>query len=265
MISNVNSNFRLSARKGRSRSLARELADRLAESIRGCVLRPGEKLPTEAEIIQQFGVSRTVVREAISSLQASGLVETRHGIGTFVRSSPNGFEFGINPESILTVRDVLAMLELRISLETEAAGLAAARRSEAQLEEMRKALLAFEEEMEHSSDAAGPDFRFHLQVAYATGNRYFVEVMSHLGTATIPRARLSALKRKADPDYLKFVNQQHAAIFGAIVRKDPETARAAMRAHLNGSYERLRRAADAAESQEGRSESNLGEPGDLML
>ncbi len=265
MISLMNSEFGLTSRRKRSRSLARDLADRLSESIRSCVYRSGEKLPTEAEIIKQFGVSRTVVREAISSLQAAGLVETRHGIGTFVRSSPNGFELGINAETILTVRDVLAMLELRISLETEAAGLAAARRSENQLEEMRKALLAFKQEIGQPSGAAGPDFQFHLQIASATGNRYFVEVMSHLGTATIPRARLTAIKRSAEPDYLTFVNQQHEEIFSAILRKDPEAARAAMRAHLSGSYERLRRAAEAAEAHEMQTERNSGHPLDLMV
>jgi DNA-binding FadR family transcriptional regulator len=236
--------------KGRSRSLARDLADRLAESIHRCTLAPGEKLPTEAELIQKFGVSRTVVREAISSLQAAGLIETRHGIGSFVRSSPNGLDFAIKPGTIITVRDVLAMLELRISLETEAAGLAAARHSEAQLEAMRQALREFAEQIELSKDGAAPDFQFHLQVAYATGNRYFVEVMSHLGTATIPRTRIVAIQAEDERrNYLKLVNQQHTDIYAAIARRDPEAARTAMRAHLSRSYERLRRAAEAAESQ----------------
>jgi len=79
-----------------------------------------------------------VAREAITSLQAAGLIETRHGIGSFVRAVPTGLEFRIDAAAILTVRDILAMLELRISLETEAAALAAARRSDGQLDEMRQ-------------------------------------------------------------------------------------------------------------------------------
>ncbi|MGP8246590.1 MAG: FadR/GntR family transcriptional regulator [Bryobacteraceae bacterium] len=249
----------LPGHKGRSRSLAHDLADRLSESIRSCTLRPGDKLPTESEIIRQHGVSRTVVREAISSLQAAGLVETRHGIGSFVRSSPNAFEFGDDPNAIVTVRDVLAMLELRISLETEAAGLAAARRTEEQLGEMQRVLGAFQESMDRSGDAAAPDFQFHLQVAYATGNRYFAEVMSHLGTATIPRSRISSIQLGIEQlPYLKLVHQQHRDIYEAILRRDPEAARAAMRAHLTRSYDRLRQAHNAAGSREARSGQNRG-------
>lgn len=251
----------LSRRKGRSRSLAHELADRLAESIRSCTLRRGDKLPPESEIIRQHGVSRTVVREAISSLQAAGLVETRHGVGTFVRSAPSAFEFGTDPKAMLTVRDVLAMLELRISLETEAAVLAAARRTEEQLAEMRRVLEAFQENTDHSGDAVAADFQFHLQVAYATGNRYFAEVMSHLGTATIPRSRISSIQLGIERlPYLKLVNQQHRDIYEAILRRDPEAARAAMRAHLTRSYDRLRRAHDTAGSREAPPDYNGSHP-----
>ncbi len=233
-------------RKRRPRSLARTLVDSLSESIRSCVFRPGDKLPTESEIMRQYGVSRTVVREAISSLQAAGLVETRHGIGTFVRSSPVALDFRIDPDTIITLRDVLAMLELRVSLETAAAGLAAARRTEEQLAEMRQALEDFDRSVDRRGDAAAPDFQFHLQVAYATGNRYFAEVMSYLGTTTIPRTRISPLPGEAAQSvYLMQVNQQHKDIYQAILRRDPEAARTAMRLHLSKSYERLRRAHDA--------------------
>src|ERR1700733_7977239 len=133
--------------KGRSRKLAYALVDSISESIRSCTIRPGDKLPPESVIMAEHGVSRTVAREAITSLQAAGLIETRHGIGSFVRAAPTGLEFRIDATSILTVRDILAMLELRISLETEAAALAAARRSDGHLDEMRKALDAFQTNM----------------------------------------------------------------------------------------------------------------------
>jgi GntR family transcriptional regulator, transcriptional repressor for pyruvate dehydrogenase complex len=232
-------------------SLVTDVADRLAESIRSFALRPGEKLPTETEIVRNFGVSRTVVREAISSLQAAGLIETRRGIGSFVRPAPKSIELGIKPESIVTVRDVLAVLELRISLETEAASLAAARRTDSQLAAMRQALDLFEQQVGQSGDGASSDFQFHLEIAYATGNRYFVEVMSHLGTATIPRTRVFPIQGEEERlNYLKVVHQQHSDIYTGIQRKDPEAARTAMRAHLTRSYDRLRRAAEAVESQE---------------
>jgi GntR family transcriptional regulator, transcriptional repressor for pyruvate dehydrogenase complex len=238
-------------RKERSRNLAHALVEGISESIRSCAIRPGDKLPPESEIMAEHGVSRTVVREAITRLQAAGLIETRHGIGSFVRAVPTGLEFHIDATAILTVRDILAMLELRISLETEAAALAAARRGEGHIDEMRKALTAFQNNLGSAADTVEPDFRFHLQIAYSTGNRYFADIMSYLGTNTIPRTRVDVIQNSAvQMQYLRVVNSEHESIFEAILRRDPEGARAAMRAHLTSSRERLRRAHDLANSRQ---------------
>ena len=176
----------------RARGLAHGLVDDLSLKIRDGALRPGDKLPTESEIMQAFGVSRTVVREALSKLQAGGLVETHHGVGTFVLQPRPGGVFRLDPGDIATSVDVLAVLELRISLETESAGLAAARRTEEHLLAMRQALDDFERNVAVAGDTVAPDFRFHLQIAQATGNPYFADIMSHLGTAIIPRTRIAA-------------------------------------------------------------------------
>jgi GntR family transcriptional repressor for pyruvate dehydrogenase complex len=233
----------------RGRSLAHELVDGLGGQIRSQALRPGDKLPTESEIMQAWGVSRTVVREALSRLQAAGLVETRHGIGTFVLAPPAS-GFGLEPSELPTAGDVLAVLELRISLETEAAGLAAQRRSEQQLADIRAALDELEANREGKGDTVTPDMRFHMLIAAATGNRYFAEIMGHLGTTLIPRARINSPRVAHEdlPQYLRRVNAEHEEIYEAIARRDPEAARAAMRLHLTNSRERLRRAQEATQA-----------------
>jgi len=235
------------ALRRRSRSLAHELVEGIGAQIQGQVLKPGDKLPTESAIMQAYGVSRTVVREALSRLQAAGVVETRHGIGTFVLEARPAQGFGIDPADIATAVDVMAVLELRISLETESAGLAAQRRSDAQLQEMRAALDAFEANVGGAGDAVSPDLRFHLAIANATGNRYFADIMSHLGSTLIPRTRInsSRVAREDLTQYLRRVNREHEEIYQAIARRDPESARAAMRIHLTNSRERLRRAQEA--------------------
>jgi DNA-binding FadR family transcriptional regulator len=240
----------------RGRSLAHELVEGIRGQIRGQVLKPGDKLPTESEIMQSYGVSRTVVREALSRLQAGGLVETRHGIGTFVLDRPPS-GFGIDPGDIATAVDVMAVLELRISLETESAGLAAQRRTEAQLTEMRSALDAFEATVGGSNDAVPSDFRFHLAIAQATGNRYFADIMSHLGATLIPRTRINSSRVAQEdlPQYLRRVNREHEEIYSAIARGDAESARAAMRIHLTNSRERLRRAQEAVQASSGQNAS----------
>nr|WP_174544736.1 FadR/GntR family transcriptional regulator [Variovorax soli] len=234
----------------RGRGLAHSLVEDFGARIRDGALRPGDKLPTESAIMQAFGVSRTVVREAISKLQAAGLVETHHGIGTFVLQPRTAGMFRLDAGDIATSVDVLAVLELRISLETESAGLAATRRTEEQLQAMRQALDDFETNVAQAGDTVAPDFRFHLQIAQATGNQYFADIMSHLGTTIIPRTRINALRNlDRGSEYLTRVNREHEEIYAAIARRDPESARAAMRIHLTNSRERLRIAQEAARQQ----------------
>ncbi|WP_120996540.1 FadR family transcriptional regulator [Stutzerimonas urumqiensis] len=232
------------------RSLAQELVTELSQQIRDGVIKRGEKLPTESAIMEAQGVSRTVVREAISRLQASGLVETRHGIGTFVLDVPSSTGLRIDPATIVTLRDVLAILELRISLEVESAGLAAQRRTPEQLKAMREFLDALNDSMIHASDAVGSDFQFHLQIAQATENRYFSDIMNHLGTAIIPRTRVNSARLAHDDQshYNARLMREHEEIYDAIARQDPDAARAAMRLHLTNSRERLRQAHEEAES-----------------
>jgi DNA-binding FadR family transcriptional regulator len=218
----------LPARK-KYRNLAQGVVEELSARIRRSEFNPGDKLPPEAAIMEEYGVSRTVVREAISQLQAAGLVQTRHGIGT---------------DSVVTVRDVLAILELRISMETEAAWLAASRRTVEQVARMGEALGEMQRALVNGRTSVEADVRFHQLIAEATDNRYFVELLGQLGSAIIPRARLNppGLGEDKPTDYLERVNREHEDIYKAILRRDPEAARAAMRTHLSNSRERLREA-----------------------
>ena len=233
------------APRRRARTLAHELVESLGDRIRDGRLSPGDKLPTEAAFMGEFGVSRTVVREALSKLQASGLVETRHGVGTFVVGLGDSSSFRIAPEQLATLRDVVAMLELRIGVETEAAGLAAQRRTAQNLVVMRDALDAFTQAVEAGRDAVAADFQFHQEIARATQNPHFASLMTTLGSMIIPRARLDP-SRPPDEErqaYLRRVNAEHSSILDAIENQDLEAARAAMRTHLANSRERRRRAA----------------------
>lgn len=231
------------------RSLALTLVESLGDRIRDGRLQAGDKLPTEAAIMAEFGVSRTVVREAISKLQASGLVETRHGIGTFVLGLGDTPGFRVAPEQLGTLQDVIALLELRIGVETEAAALAAQRRTTANLTQLRTALKAVTEAIEAGRDAVAADFQLHLEIARATQNSHYVDLMSSLGSAIIPRARLNSedvdvFERRRQ--YLRRVNAEHENIVDAIAAQDAEAARAAMRTHLANSRERRRRAQAAS-------------------
>ena len=240
----MNPPVELSEPRRKPRTLALELVESLGDRIRDGRIGAGEKLPTEAAVMREFGVSRTVVREALSKLQASGLVETRHGIGTFVVGFGDSAPFRIAPEQFATLRDVIAVLELRIGVETEAAALAAQRRTEENLVAQRSALNAFAHAIEWGHDSVGADFQFHLEIARSTHNQHFVELISSLGSMIIPRARLDKPEALIPErrEYLRHVNAEHESIHQAIANRDSEGARAAMRTHLANSRERRRRA-----------------------
>ena len=229
----------------RPRTMAFGLVESLGDRIRGGRLAPGTQLPTESGLMAEFGVSRTVVREAISRLQAAGLVATRHGVGSFVVGAGDGSVFRIEPQQLATLRDVVAVLELRIGVETEAAGLAALRRSDANLAAMRAALDTFAQALDAGQDAVAADFQFHSEIARATQNEHFANLLATLGSMIIPRARLDpgGVADPARQTYLRKVNAEHESIFDAITNGDAEAARAAMRTHLANSRERRRKLA----------------------
>ncbi|MBF8189489.1 FadR family transcriptional regulator [Nonomuraea sp. K274] len=215
-------------------SRTQRLVDTLTARIQEGVIRPGERLPTESGLVETYGVSRTVVREAIARLKAAGLIETQHGRGSFVLARPS--TTGFDPAPGTGLPDVLDLLDFRMGVEVEAAGLAAGRRTEAALAGLREALDRFAGAAGHPGAAVGADFLFHLRVALATGNRYFGDLLGSLGPAMIimPRERL----RPDRPDFARIVTE-HENIYAAIERGDAAGARAAVRVHLANSRARL--------------------------
>lgn len=233
----------------RRETLTSQLVAALRARIEAGEFPPGSKLPSEQELIGAFGVSRTVVREAISNLKAGGLVATRQGVGAFVQApAPDPvLPFRIDEADLGLVLEVMSVLELRIGIETEAAALAAQRRTDSHIAAMRGALERIAAAVEAGEDAVVHDLEFHRAIAEATGNRYMLELFQYLGSVLIPRTHVQTFRLAAEPRdaYLRRINDEHWGLFDAIVRRDGDAARAAMRLHLTGSRERLRAYWDA--------------------
>lgn len=225
-------------------SLSQGLEALLSEHIVAGRLRGGEQLPTGSALMLEHGVSRTVVREAMSRLQAAGMVETRHGIGTFVRGSTLSLKAFIDPATIGILNDSLAIMEFRIGLEVEAAGLAAQRRGPDQLAGLRALLDQLGQPNVSVNDRAALDFQFHLGIAQATGNHYIAHTLRNLGEVIIPRSRLDSARLFHDEPlhYEQRMQSEHEQIYQAIFHQDTECARAAMRLHLQDSREYLHQA-----------------------
>src|SRR5689334_17304427 len=170
------------------RGLAYDVVAELKRRILAGELPPGAKLPGENSLVEEFGVSRTVIREAVLRLQAAGLVETFQGRGSFVLEVPGPVEL----REVRTHQDVLELMDFRTGVESEAAGLAAARRTGIQLKGIERALDDFRRVGDDPGRSVEADFAFHLAVALASGNRFYGEAIRELGPMMImlPRTRL---------------------------------------------------------------------------
>lgn len=206
-------------------------------------LRPGDKLPPADQLCAQFSVSRTVVREAIASLKAEGRLRSLRGSGVFVSKpppSPAGLSLFMSaPQEI---GDVLDFMEFRISVEIEAAGLAAERRTETNLLRMERAMGQFGRHVADNSLASDADRAFHRAIAEATNNKRFLLFVDEMGDRLIPRRALGAsfVDDKSRNAFLDVIKDEHRRIFIAISDRKPDEARLAMRRHLEDGRRRYR-------------------------
>lgn len=221
-------------------------------------LEKGVKLGSLNELSQQFGVSRTVIREAVSALRSDGVVEARHGVGVFVHEPPrsdaddNGmFDADVTLAPLSRIKtSFMDLLELRMAFEVHAAGLAAVRRSWAQESNIWNAARQFEASLEDEAALDHLDFIFHRSIAEATNNGAFIEFFSLMSLQILPQPAFSKELNPAliTPDYVQNTVVEHRAICEAISTGSAEKAREAMRAHLNRSHLRYRGFSDGASS-----------------
>lgn len=214
--------------------LSREptLAERVGESILKRIvegeLKPGDKLPSERELGEQFGVSRTVVREAVRSLTGRGVVAVRAGSGLRVAAIDPA---AVSESLALLLRsdrefDYQYVHEVRVMLEVETAGVAAARANETDIEALRRAA----EAMEHarsSEQAALCDLDFHRAIARATRNPFYLVLHDAIGDALIAVRRENHASGGRDDAV-----EAHRKIAACISAHDRLAAEAAMRNHL---------------------------------
>ncbi|MBN9068848.1 MAG: FadR family transcriptional regulator [Rhizobiales bacterium] len=224
------------------RNLVGVVGDGLRRQILSGELRPGDKLPSEAGLTRQFKVSRTVIREAVASLRADGLVEARHGVGIFVLNNQPPASHSFQSFETARISSIIEALELRTAVEIEAAALAAMRRSPAQEEAIHERYDDLAAQIAAERPTMEADFAFHLAIADATNNPRFREFLEVMGRNVIPRASLQSGDAEHTPaDYLRQIQAEHKHIADAISARDAEAAREGIRTHLQGSLVRYRK------------------------
>ena len=214
------------------------VASSLSREIAQGRLAPGAQLPTEQALAQTFGVSRNVIREAIARLRSEGRVWSQQGRGAFVSESPPPAVLTIDHEGLQDAENFLSLFELRGILEVQAAALAAERRSEADLEAMRRAHDVMAASIYGSIAWLKADLEVHRTIAAATDNGYMVQFLSFVSERIRDSILVSGNKHSSEA-VAQITLGEHEQILDAIERQDAEAAQAAMRAHLAGAASRV--------------------------
>lgn len=221
------------------------LTDRVTQLLVGEITsgqyQIGEVLPPEQIIAERLGVSRTVLREAVSRLKAEGLVTSKQGRGLAIAAVVRPSVLRMHPAHEGDLKQIVNIVELRRGFEIEAASLAAERRTEGDLRAMRQALADMAKALESDNVVAGveADMRFHQAVAEATRNEHYIEFFDFLRgllvhNLTVSRTRSARAQRAAS------AQKEHETLYKAIELGDPELARQCAREHIQNTEARLR-------------------------
>jgi len=214
----------------RTSRLYEQIVQQIEQSIVEGRLKHGDRLPTERELAQQFGVSRTAVREAVKTLTEKGLVESHSGRGTFVTSGRSD-SVRTSLDSFFKNSDLQNpsyLVELREVIEPEVTILAAKRIEEQQLAMMREAVAVMDRSMRNPDAYIEADLDFHLALAEAAGNPLVLSLLDSI-VGVLREQRLGIFGVEGGPERGQ---SHHKRILEAIERHDPVAAHDAMRAHL---------------------------------
>ncbi|WP_417829561.1 FadR/GntR family transcriptional regulator [Thalassospira sp.] len=239
-------------RLSRRPSLADDVSQKLSRMILDGELAAGEQLPTEQSLAESFGVARTVVREAVSRLKHDGMIDSRQGVGAFVAKASARSAFRISPACFEKRQKLLEILQLRTGISSEAAGLAATRRTAADLDFMENAYSEMESSISEGDEGAEKHIlaerAFYQRIAEASGNQYITEFLSMLDTRIDMELRSVAIKNARVTEWSSEVLAEHRAVLEAIRSQDENAASQAVRYHYTLAAQRLADRADLADT-----------------
>lgn len=234
-----------------ARRLSVQVADQLAAAIRKGKLKQGDKLPTEAQLVAQFEVSRTVVREALSRLKSLGLIESQQGSGIYVNAQPTFQPLNFDAKHAASREAVIQIVEVRRALEAECAALAAIKRSPSDIQAMQDALTRLDTAVSRGEDGVQEDVQFHRAIATAAGNPFLISTLDYLAQFLREGTRVTRANEARREDFALAVRSEHLAIAEAIVNGDSKQAQRAATLHMKNAAKRIQQADSSFWLQEG--------------
>lgn len=227
----------------REKSLPVTVAATIKQRIREGVLIPGSRLPSEAVLASEFGVSRTVIREAISQLKHEGLVDPRQGIGAFVADPIDRGVFRISADCFDKRKELGKILELQTTIQGDGAALAAVNRSVTQLKEIEEHYrrMAHAQALGHAalSQRLDAELDFYRAIAAASGNSFFVDFLRLIDARFMMKLRQAALNNTRSAEMHADALHEHQEVMVAIRSGDADAARQAARSHFAKAAARL--------------------------
>ncbi len=214
--------------------LSQQVAEQIRQLILSGQLKPEERLPSERGLSQQFGVSRTAIREAIKILRAAGLVRIRLGVGTFVAEPDQNIlqgPLGDLPEP--ETKKIEDLMQVRAVLEPAIAALAAKNATQEQVQRLDKALLEMEQNLSDGRKYIEADNLFHIALANASNNLVF-ELLENSIVDLFQESRRLAV---SNPGATERARKLHERVFHAIQARDPDAAYIAMEKHMQQTVE----------------------------
>ncbi|WP_085317109.1 FadR/GntR family transcriptional regulator [Derxia lacustris] len=230
--------------------LSDQVAEVLIREITEGNLKAGDKLPSEPHLVEQFAVSRTVLREAISRLKSLGLVESRQGSGVFVLAADT-MPLRFDPEVVASREAVVQIAEVRRALEAEVAALAAARRVPADIARLEQAFAAIDAAVAAGHDGVDEDVAFHRAIADTARNPFLISTLQYMRQFLHGATRVTRANEARRHDFATAVRSEHEAILLGIAAGEPARARDAASRHMNNAILRIEAADPSFWSQQG--------------
>jgi len=225
-------------RSSREGSLADQVYEQILIRIIDGLYPVAGKLPTETTLSVSLGVSRPVLHQALKQLRIDGIVYSLQGSGSYVKKRPDRAVLHFSP--VGSIADIQRTFEFRMIIESEAAGFAAQRWTDATLADMHFSLDALDKCIEDASLGANEDEQFHLAICAAANNHYFHATVSSMTAQTLAGMKLARNLSLLRPHaQLRLVQEEHREIMRAIELRDGEAARSHMSRHIENARSRV--------------------------
>ncbi|MCM3767752.1 FadR/GntR family transcriptional regulator [Neobacillus niacini] len=220
--------------------IADQILEQLKQKIRDGEFPEGSKLPSENKLAEMFGVSRAPIREVISVLVASGLVESIQGGGNFVKKMPTEDLLDTVAFEMITDEEIYNLLELRTVIETEAAAFAAERHTEEDIEKIYEAFQQVSDTINDDSIVGDQaDYDFHMSIVKAAKNSFLTQSVENVRELYQKALTYSLRKNVGRREKREQVHQEHQNIYKAIKRRNKEAAAFYMKEHLTNARLKL--------------------------